>query len=487
MKQNKKNFEFSHPLYTDIPDSADNITAIYLRVSTDTQAREGYGLDVQYSQIKKYCDAFDIENPVVYIDDGYTGINDRRPAYQKMIADIRGMRIRFVITYSLDRIGRTQMLILKFLKEELSRYGVDFYAVKDNVDSRSKQTYGILISILSIFAEFDHDAIVAKLTEGRRQRAREGYWQGGGVPPYGYVYSKEINTLAVVPEQAIVVEKVFSLYTGGEYSPRLIAEILDLSSDVQVTNILKNRTYLGEITFRGERFTGRHQRIIDDETFLKAQQIMKERSTVHRTSDYLLSSVAVCGVCGGKMRYMMWGRGEKAELKILCYNKYSKDEKERERCKRQIYSAAEAEEAVLGVVMKFALNYSDEIKGKEIDKAKVIDGIKERIEKLRGQYERAVKAYTTLGDEDLLKNAKKIKNDIMRLEGEMEAEIKKRNNSHGVEGRIEELKKLPNLWKRLTNRQKQSAIRSLVSKVVLTGEDMSVYLKSESYTEDKED
>ena len=70
------------------------------------------------------------------------------------------------------------MLILKFLKEECVKAGCDFLAVKDNIDSRSKQTYGILISILSIFAEFDHDAIVEKLTLGRKQRGARWVLKG---------------------------------------------------------------------------------------------------------------------------------------------------------------------------------------------------------------------------------------------------------------------------------------------------------------------
>lgn len=263
MKETSKARKFDFPLYDEIDNNMSDITAIYLRVSTDTQAQEGYGLDVQYNNIKKYITAFDIANPVIFVDDGYTGMNEKRPAFQAMKTLMNMGRIKFVITFSLDRIGRTQMIILKFLKEQCEKCKCDFLAVKDNVDSRSKQTYGILISILSIFAEFDHDAIVAKLTAGRKQRASEGYWKGGGNPPYGYYYSKELNNLAVIPEQAITVKKVFEMYNTTEYSPRLIAEALGLSSDVLVYNILKNRTYLGEITFQGEQYQGLHQRIMD--------------------------------------------------------------------------------------------------------------------------------------------------------------------------------------------------------------------------------
>ena len=174
MKEKSKKIAFSHPLYDKITDDDTDITAIYIRVSTDSQAQDGYGIDVQYGAIKRYLDAYDVKNAFVFIDDGYTGMNEFRPAFSKMSQLMKEGRIKFVITYSLDRIGRTQMIILRFLKEQCETAKCDFFAVKDNVDSRSRQTYGILVSILSIFAEFDHDAIVSKLANGRIQRASEG-------------------------------------------------------------------------------------------------------------------------------------------------------------------------------------------------------------------------------------------------------------------------------------------------------------------------
>ncbi|MBR1868110.1 MAG: recombinase family protein, partial [Clostridia bacterium] len=237
MKEKSKNIKFAFPVYDKISDDLSGITAIYLRVSTDSQAQEGYGLDVQYNAIERYVKAYDIENPVVFIDDGYTGVNEDRPAFKKMRLLMSAGKIKLVIAYSLDRVGRTQMLILRFLKEDCALAGCDFLAVKENVDSRNKQTYMILISILSMFAELDHDAIVAKLTLGREQRASEGHWKGGGNPPFGYKYSKEADNLVVDEEQAKKVRQIFEMYVKGGYSPRQIADLLGLSGDTAVFNV----------------------------------------------------------------------------------------------------------------------------------------------------------------------------------------------------------------------------------------------------------
>ena len=264
MKEKSKKIAFSHPLYDKITDNDTDITAIYIRVSTDSQAQDGYGIDVQYGAIKRYLDAYDVKNAFVFIDDGYTGMNEFRPAFSKMSELMKEGRIKFVITYSLDRIGRTQMIILRFLKEQCETAKCDFFAVKDNVDSRSRQTYGILVSILSIFAEFDHDAIVSKLANGRIQRASEGYWKGGGTSPYGYRYSPEENALIIVEEQAEKVRKAFEIYNTTEISPKKIADSLGFSSDVAVFNILRNRIYIGEVYYRGESYKGKHTPIIDE-------------------------------------------------------------------------------------------------------------------------------------------------------------------------------------------------------------------------------
>lgn len=278
MKEKSKKIIFDYPLYDEITDDDDEITAAYLRVSTDTQAQEGYGLDVQYAAIKRYVEAYGIKNVFIFTDDGYTGMNEVRPAFSAMTKLMKEGRVKFVITYSLDRIGRTQMIILRFLKEQCESAKCDFYAVKDNVDSRSRQTYGILISILSIFAEFDHDAIISKLTSGRIQRAKEGFWKGGGKPPYGYRYSKKEGELIVCEEEAEKVKKVFDIYTTSGFSPKKIADIVGLSSDKAVFNILKNRIYIGEVFYRGESYKGRHKSIIGSETFESAQEILREKA-----------------------------------------------------------------------------------------------------------------------------------------------------------------------------------------------------------------
>ncbi len=474
-------------MYDEIKDNLTDITAIYLRVSTDMQAQDGYGLDFQFDAIRKYVQAYDLQNPVVFVDDGYTGMNEDRPAFKNLNTLMDKGRIKLVITYSLDRIGRTQMIILKFLKERCEKCGCDFFAVKDNIDSRSKQTYGILISILSIFAEFDHDSIVAKLTLGRKQRAMDGLWKGGGISPYGYKYSKETNMLEVIPEEAIKVKQVFEMYNQREYAPKLIAEALGLSSDNLVFHILKNRTYIGEVTFQGKQYKGLHQRIIDDDTFYKAQDILAERSVTRQASNYLLSSIVYCGNCKAKMRYMKWGKGKNAKMKLMCYSKYDGKSKPYLKldlqCKNDMYDASVVEKYVVDTLLEFAVRYSEEIEKKSINVSDVVENLTNEYKKLESQYQRAVKAYTVLGEEKILEQAQEIQNSINRLGREIEREKEKKSLSVSIEDRINLLRTLPSTWKAMTDKQKQNVIRDLVEKVVITNGVIDIYIYKNKYND----
>lgn len=484
MKEKSKVINFNYPTYEEIPEGMTDITAIYLRVSTDSQAQDGYGLDVQYNATERYCKAYDMQNIIVFVDDGYTGMNDNRPAFQKLIRLMREKRVKLIITNSLDRIGRTQMLILKFLKENCVKAECDFFAVKESIDSRSKQTYGILISILSSFAEMDHDAIVLKLFMGRRQRALEGLWKGGGNPPYGYYYSKEIRNLAVDPDKAIVVRKVFELYNSMEYSPSRIASVLGLSGDNVVFNILRNRTYLGEITFKGEQLPGVHQRLIEDEEFDKAQRILQSRSVTRNPSTYLLSSLVYCGNCGAKMRYMQYGRGDN-NLKLICYSQYESNSKRKlvkdKNCGNYKYDAKEVEQAVIKLIFTSSIRYKDDIKEKLTTDGEIIEGLNRKVEELRTEYNRLWKAYQKLGDDEILEDAVKIKNEIKKYEKNIEIEKEKKGVTKTMEEKAELLRTLPDMWSMLEPKQKQNVVRSLVHKVVLTNGKIQVYFKQSQY------
>ena len=80
MKEKSKKIEFDYPSYDKISVDDNEITAVYLRVSTDSQAQEGYGLDVQYNAIKRYVEAYEIKNVFVFVD-----ANDNSEVFKRAV------------------------------------------------------------------------------------------------------------------------------------------------------------------------------------------------------------------------------------------------------------------------------------------------------------------------------------------------------------------------------------------------------------------
>ena len=393
-------------------------------------------------------------------------------------------KIKLVIAYSLDRVGRTQMLILRFLKEDCALAGCDFLAVKENVDSRNKQTYMILISILSMFAELDHDAIVAKLTLGREQRASEGHWKGGGNPPFGYKYSKEADNLVVDEEQAKKVRQIFEMYVKGGYSPRQIADLLGLSGDTAVFNVLRNRTYLGEITFRGKQYNGKHTPLIDEGTFEEARQVLKRNSRAKGSSEYLLSSLLYCGNCGAKMRYMKWGKGEKATTKILCYSRFPSNKSQLIKnpdCDNFVYDAEEVEEKAVGKLMEFSVRYSDDIDNNRLIEGDIVKILEKKLSEVKEEYKRCILAYRKIGDENILEQAAEVDRERKKIERDISDERAKRNMLSKIEADEERIKSLPSTWKNMTAKERQKIMKTTVAKIILTSGNMKMILNKTQY------
>ena len=147
------------------------------------------------------------------------------------------------------------------------------------------------------------------------------------------------------------------------------------------------------------------------------------------------------------------------------------------------YDAQTVEEYVTEAVLSFAVKDSDEIREKSVSADNVALQLTAEYEKLDGQYRRAVKAYTVLGDEEMLKKAQEISNGMKRLGREIEAAKEKNQLSASIVERINLLRTLPDTWKEMTAKQKQNVMRDLVQNVVITSGRVDVYLYKNKYSD----
>ena len=158
---------------------------IYTRVSTTMQV-DGYSLDAQREKLKRYAEFQNMEIVNEYSDEGKSGKSvEGRPEFQRMLDNIENGtdEVQFVLVFKLSRFGRNAADVLNSL-QRMQDFGVNLICVEDGIDS-SKDSGKLMISVLSAAAEIERENILVQTMEGRKQKAREGKWNGG-FAPYGY-------------------------------------------------------------------------------------------------------------------------------------------------------------------------------------------------------------------------------------------------------------------------------------------------------------
>jgi site-specific DNA recombinase len=291
-----------------------NRVAIYVRVSTQEQAEEGYSIQMQTERLKKYCEAKEWTVANIYTDPGYSGGNINRPALSKMLSDITAGNIDLVLVYKLDRLSRSQKDTLYLIEDIFLKNNVDFVSMSENFDT-STPLGRAMIGILSVFAQLEREQIKERMAMGNIGRAKEGYWRGGSGVPIGYNFTKGDSKLLVNEYEAMQVREIFDLFIKGntfhgianimrsKYSNRYSS----WKNSSTIAKIITNTTYTGKLRYKGEEYEGQHEAIISEEIFRAAQiryfEIKKSFTSSQKTpykGKHLLSGMIFCGNCGAR-------------------------------------------------------------------------------------------------------------------------------------------------------------------------------------------
>ena len=155
-----------------------------------------------------------------------------------MLKDIEdGLDIDYILVYKLSRFGRNAADILNSL-ELVQSYGVNLICIEEGIDS--SQTSGkLLISVLSAVAEIERENIIEQTMNGRREKARQGGWNGGFAP---YGYTLEDNKLMIEETEAVAIRKIFELYTSSEIGLGGIANQLNLQGIRKIPRQMLKKT-----------------------------------------------------------------------------------------------------------------------------------------------------------------------------------------------------------------------------------------------------
>lgn len=303
--------------------------AIYIRVSTVEQAKEGFSIGAQKDRLINYCKAKNWAIQDVYIDDGYTGTNTDRPALQSLLNALDD--IDLVVVYKLDRLSRSQKDVLFLVEDKFLNNDIDFVSLVESFDTSTP--FGrAMLGILAVFAQLERETIIERTKLGKEKRAKEGLWRGGGNQPYGYVYDEKLKRLIVDDYESIIVKEIFDLYLNGK-GMNSIARTLDekgyktrVNTDWnmrQVRRILSNDTITGVVKYKDEVYEGLHEAIIDRDIFKEVQNMLNDKAKKGTATKYLLGGMLYCGHCGGRLRASWSTAGKKYKSKYYHYLCYS--------------------------------------------------------------------------------------------------------------------------------------------------------------------
>jgi len=254
--------------------------AIYTRVSTEDQAKEGFSLDAQLDKLRSYCKARDWIIAGEYVDDGYSGRNVKRPAYNRMMDEMDKWDTILVI--KMDRIHRNSKNFM-LMMEDLKKHGKEFVSMTESLDT-STAMGRFVMDIIQRIAQLESEQIGERVYIGMEQKARTNSGVLGFNIPYGYDYID--GKLVINEDEARVVKDIYSWYTEGK-SMGEIAKMLNNSkiptkkqgfwAKKTISTILKNPTYCGYLHWEEYINKSDHHPIVSENEFNEIQNLIAAR------------------------------------------------------------------------------------------------------------------------------------------------------------------------------------------------------------------
>lgn len=327
----------------------------YVRLSKeDGMAQESNSVASQKLIIQEFVEKYpEIQFLGIKCDDGYSGVDFNRPAFQELIDEINNGECNCIIINDLSRLGRNYIGLGRYLEDIFMEIGVRVISILDQYDSLTQQNSdGMKIPFINIVNEIyaaDNSLKVRQLLDSRRKKGEFL----AAFAPYGYRKAKENKNQLLVDEHAAeVVRRIFQwrlegrsqseiakqLNQEGEPSPaehkrrqghnyknNFQTHAVATWSAQAVGRILSNEVYLGLLEQKKEstpnykmrkrmnvpkeqriRVENTHEPIIDKETFEAVAELLAKNDSYRgkkKNTNHLFSGVMVCRNCESKMSY----------------------------------------------------------------------------------------------------------------------------------------------------------------------------------------
>ena len=453
---------------------------VYARYSSDNQTEQS--IEGQLHVCEDYAKRNDILILGTYIDRAMTGTNDKRPAFQSMIADSSKRDWDYVIVYKFDRFSRDKYQTAVY-KKRLSDNGVKLLSAMENIPDSPEGI--ILEGLLEAINQYYSAELSQKVKRGMRETRSKGHWQGGTLR-YGYKLNGK--KIAVDEEQAEVVRYIFGEYAKGtlivDIAKKLQANGIRFNGKVfeakYIYGILGNEKYSGVYKLGNEIIDNLYPQIVDKELIDKVREKLAKNKIGKNSvkADFLLRKKLRCGYCGQSIN---GESGRSRENKINYYYKCNGRKSLKNGCQKGIMRKEDLENLVIDTIIG------------ELNKKQVID----RAVKFMLDYqEKSLRENVRLTS--LVKEQKQLETSLNNLMKAVEQGLMTNTTKHRlmeIESRLEELKRLIAIernkevvilsekairtyFERGLRLEKQMLINYFIKEIVMYDEEIDIYFYS---------
>ncbi len=283
--------------------------AVYCRVSSDERLDQSFNsIDAQREAGIAYVASQKAEGwelvPDFYEDPGFSGGNMERPGLKRLLKDIQAGKIDIVVVYKIDRLSRSLADFAKMV-EVFDNHMVSFSSVTQQINSATSMGR-LMLNVLLSFAQFEREVTGERIRDKIAASKRKGMWMGGSVP---LGYHVENRALQIEPQEAELVQRIFEQFITEKSTTKIVKELNEQGIQTKrkktfckqsIYKILHNRTYIGEISHKGESFPAQHEGLIDSTTWEQTHAILSQdnrqrcRNTWEKKNrnDFLLRGIA---------------------------------------------------------------------------------------------------------------------------------------------------------------------------------------------------
>ncbi len=471
-------------------------TAIYMRVSTEDQAKEGFSINAQKEKLTKYAELNDWDIHDYYIDDGISGKNTKdRPEVNRLINDVKAGKIRNILVYKLDRLTRSVADLINLINL-FESHNCSFNSQTEKIDT-TNAVGRMFVKMLGIFAEFERENLAERVAFGYEQKTREGnYTNTNGVYGYNYIIGQGLE---VNEEEKIIVKDIYESYLNGDSMLSICKELNKNKTPTKrggkwsqstIRSILTNPLYIGNVRYavnsnnklkKFETVGKNIESILELDLWNNAQDMLKKRKQFHTkkySSDdtYFFHSLR-CDICGSKYHARQQIQKGKKYITYACNGHYNGT------CKAPGFSHNKLEEVFLKYLDNIE-NFKVDLKDIELKSKEVIDikQIKDKLNRELNRIENKKNETRNLFMSDqlpvdeyqlLLKELNDKKEKILNEINTIEEPIEESIELEDISGIVNSIKLN---WQYLTNKEKKNFLERFVKVISVKKEGNEVVI-----------